>query len=101
MTINGMRPVHPGEVLLEEFLQPLDISPAALAKALHVSAPTVNEIVRERRGISADMAVRLAHYFDTSPLFWLNLQSEYALASIDVEVLETIKHDIQPLAATA
>ncbi|WP_320077460.1 HigA family addiction module antitoxin, partial [Klebsiella pneumoniae] len=59
----------------------LDISPAALARALKVSAPTVNDIVREQRGISADMAIRLGRYFDTSAQFWMNLQSEYSLAT--------------------
>lgn len=76
-----MRSVHPGEVLREEFLEPLDMTPAALARALHVSAPTVNDIVRERRGITADMAIRLSDYFDTSAQFWMSLQSKYALAT--------------------
>ncbi|WP_313109473.1 HigA family addiction module antitoxin, partial [Stutzerimonas nitrititolerans] len=81
MAINGMRPVHPGEVLREEFLEPLGITPAALARALHVSAPTINDIVRERRGVTADTAIRLGRYFDTSAQFWMNLQSDYALAT--------------------
>lgn len=80
-----MRPVHPGEVLREEFIEPLDMTAAALARALHVSAPTVNDIVRERRGITADMAIRLSRYFDTSAQFWMNLQSEYALATTYAE----------------
>jgi len=57
-----MRPVHPGEVLREEFLEPLGITPAALARALHVSVPTINDIVRERRGVTADTAIRLGRY---------------------------------------
>src|SRR3990167_887649 len=99
MAINGMRPIHPGEILREEFLEPLDISPAALARALHVSAPTVNEIVRERRGVTADMAIRLGRYFDTSAQFWMNLQTEYALATTYAEAGEAIEHDIEPLRA--
>lgn len=99
MAINGMRPVHPGEVLREEFLEPLDMTPAALARALHVSAPTVNDIVRERRGITADMAIRLSRYFDTSAQFWMNLQSEYALATTYAESGEEIEHEIEPLRA--
>ena len=79
MAINGMRPIHPGEILREEYLEPLGIAPAALARALHVSAPTVNDIVRERRGITADMALRLGRYFDTTAQFWMNLQSNYEL----------------------
>jgi len=99
MAINGMRPIHPGEILREEFLEPLNISPAALARALHVSAPTVNEIVRERRGVTADMAIRLGRYFDTSAQFWMNLQTEYALATTYAEAGEAIEHDIEPLRA--
>lgn len=67
MIINGMRPIHPGELLREEFLEPLGITPAALARALHVSAPRVNAIGRERRGVTADMALRMGRYFATSP----------------------------------
>ena len=75
MAITSMRPVHPGEVLREEFLEPLRMTPAALTRALHVSAPTINDIVRERRGITADTAIRLGRYFDTSAQFWMNLQT--------------------------
>ncbi|MCY1543092.1 addiction module antidote protein, HigA family [compost metagenome] len=99
MAINGMRPIHPGEILREEFLEPLGIAPAALARALHVSAPTVNDIVRERRGITADMALRLGRYFDTSAQFWMNLQTEYALATTYAEAGEEIEHEIEPLRA--
>ncbi|MGF6692936.1 HigA family addiction module antitoxin [Pseudomonas sp. D(2018)] len=99
MAINGMRPIHPGEILREEYLEPLGIAPAALARALHVSAPTVNDIVRERRGITADMALRLGRYFDTSAQFWMNLQTEYALATTYAEAGEEIEHEIEPLRA--
>lgn len=75
MAKNGMRPVHPGEILKEEYMIPLGLSAAALARALHVSAPTVNDIVLQRRGVSADMALRLAAAFDTTAQFWLNLQT--------------------------
>ena len=99
MIVNGMRPVHPGEILREEFLEPLGIAPDALARALHVSAPTVNDIVRERRGVTADMALRLGRYFDTSAQFWMNLQSEYALATTYAESGEEIENEIEPLRA--
>ncbi|WP_313132820.1 HigA family addiction module antitoxin [Stutzerimonas nitrititolerans] len=99
MAINGMRPVHPGEVLREEFLEPLGITPAALARALHVSAPTINDIVRERRGVTADTAIRLGRYFDTSAQFWMNLQSDYALATTYAANGEEIEHEIEPLRA--
>lgn len=99
MAINGMRPIHPGKVLREEFLEPLGITPAALARALHVSAPTINDIVRERRGITADTAIRLGRYFDTSAQFWMNLHTEYALATAYAETGEEIEHEIEPLRA--
>jgi len=79
MTHNGMRPIHPGEILREEYLEPLGMSVNALSKTLHVPATRMNEIVRERRGISTDTALRLARYFGTSERFWLNLQMEFDL----------------------
>ncbi|MFT5781200.1 MAG: addiction module HigA family antidote [Pseudomonas sp.] len=99
MITNGMRPIHPGELLREEFLEPLGITPTALARALNVSAPTINDIVRERRGVTADVAIRLARYFDTSAQFWMNLQMEYSLAIKLASSGEEIEHEIQPLAA--
>jgi antitoxin HigA-1 len=72
-----LKPIHPGEQLREEFMIPLGLSSNALARALNVTPTRVNEIVRERRGISADTALRLAQFFNTSHLFWLNLQSKY------------------------
>lgn len=85
MAKNGMRPVHPGEILKEEYMIPLGLSAAALARALHVSAPTVNDIVLQRRGVSADMALRLAAAFDTTAQFWLNLQAAYDLRKVENE----------------
>jgi addiction module HigA family antidote len=76
---NGMRPVHPGEVLREEYLVPLKMSVNALAKALHLTPSRLNDIVLKRRGISADTAVRLERYFGATAQFWLNLQSAYDL----------------------
>jgi antitoxin HigA-1 len=75
-------PVHPGEVLLEEFLKPLDISQYRLAKSMSVPPRRVNEIVLGKRSVSADTALRLGRYFGTSEEFWLNLQTQYDL---DVE----------------
>ena len=75
-------PVHPGEVLDGEFLQPLGLTQYRLAKSLHVPARRINEIVHGKRAISADTALRLARFFGTSELFWLNLQAAYDL---DVE----------------
>lgn len=75
-----MRPIHPGEVLREEFLLPMGVSAHALAMALHVPAPRINDIARERRAVTADTAMRLARYFGTSAEFWLGLQSDYEMA---------------------
>jgi addiction module HigA family antidote len=79
---NGMRPIHPGEVLREEFLQPMGLSAHALALALHVPAPRINDIVRERRAVTADTAMRLARYFGTSAEFWMGLQADYEMARV-------------------
>jgi addiction module HigA family antidote len=71
--------VHPGEMLREEFLAPLGIKPAQLARALGISVPRVNDLVLERRAMTADTALRLSKYFGNSAQFWMNLQSEYEL----------------------
>lgn len=77
---NGMRPIHPGEVLREEFLLPLKLSAHALSIALQVPAPRINDIVRERRSVTADTALRLARFFGTSDEFWTGLQADYDTA---------------------
>jgi addiction module HigA family antidote len=71
--------VHPGEILREEFMAPMGLTSTELAKHLRVSVPRVNEIVRERRAVTADTAMRLARYFGTSAKLWMNLQTEYDL----------------------
>lgn len=101
MPINGVRAIHPGEVLREEFLEPLAITPVALAQALHVSAPTINDIVRERRGVTADVAIRLGRYFDTAPQFWMNLQTEHALSTAFAAVGKEIEQEVEPLTVQA
>ncbi|KAA0889365.1 HigA family addiction module antitoxin [Pusillimonas sp. ANT_WB101] len=97
MIKNGMRPIHPGEVLREEYLAPLGISVNALSKYLHVPATRMNEIVRERRGITPDTALRLAAFFDGDANSWLNLQQAYDLKSVDKQVVQRILKEIQPL----
>jgi addiction module HigA family antidote len=72
-------PIHPGEVLLEDYLKPLRMSQSALARALGVPADRISEIVRGRRGITGDTAVRLAHYLDTTPELWSGLQADYEI----------------------
>jgi addiction module HigA family antidote len=77
--MRDLPPIHPGEILREEFLKPLQLSVYALAKAIQVPAPRIHDIVHERRAISADTALRLGRYFQTSPELWMNLQSHYEL----------------------
>ncbi|GAB7532404.1 HigA family addiction module antitoxin [Pseudomonas sp. 3A(2025)] len=97
MLKNGMRPIHPGEILKEEYLEPLGLTPAALARALKVSAPTVNDIARGRRNITADVALRLAHALGTTAQFWLNLQASYDLRKAEIEKGEEIARDVHLL----
>jgi len=93
-------PLHPGEVLQKEFLEPMGLSQNKLAMALHVPARRINEIVLGKRGITADTALRLARYFGMSPHFWLGLQMDYEL-DIAQDSLETrIAAEIMPMAAT-
>lgn len=99
--VNGMRPIHPGEVLREEFMIPLGLSANALAIALRVPAPRINDIVRERRAISADTALRLARYFGTSTEFWLGLQSDFDMKIAQAESGARINQDIAPMARAA
>ena len=96
---NGMRPVHPGEILREDYLVPLGLTATALAKALNVPAPRINEIVRERRAVTADTAMRLARYFGGDARSWLNLQTTYDLRLAEVRNAKRIKREIAPAAA--
>ncbi len=96
MTKNGMRPIHPGEVLREDFLEPLDMSANALANKLGVTPARINEIIREKRGVTADTALRLAKYFGGSAQFWLNLQSTYELRLVESDNVQFLD-DIEPI----
>jgi antitoxin HigA-1 len=87
---------HPGEVLREEFLTRLGISQYRLAKDIHVPARRINEIVLEKRGISADNALRLGRYFGMTPQFWINLQARYDLEVAREGIEERLKKDITP-----
>jgi addiction module HigA family antidote len=97
MFTNGMRPVHPGEILREEYLEPLGMSANALANALHLTAARVNDIVRERRGVTPDTALRLSRYFGTTPEFWMNLQMMYELRKAVDKEGQMIRDTIRPL----
>ena len=89
-------PIHPGEILREEFMEPLGLNARGLVEALHIPADRVIEIVDERRGITADLALRLARYFDGSAEFWLGLQKDYELRLARQESLPRIAREIQP-----
>ena len=96
---NGMRPVHPGEVLREDFLKPLGTSANALATALKVPASRVNDIVLERRGVSVDTAMRLTRYFGGDVQTWMNLQIAYEIKSAEKLLSKRVLAEVQPLAA--
>ncbi|MEO8370683.1 MAG: HigA family addiction module antitoxin [Candidatus Solibacter sp.] len=88
-------PVHPGEMLREEFMKPLGISINALALELHVPVTRISQIVNQRRGITADTALRLARYFNTSADFWMNLQKDYELILARCKTIKTIERQVR------
>lgn len=94
-----LAPVHPGEILREDFMAPLELSINALARALHVPANHVSGIVNEKRGISARMALRLARYFGTSAELWLGLQQDYELDVARDTVSAQIEREVLPRAS--
>ena len=93
-----LSPIHPGEILLEEFLQPMEISQYRLAKDINVSPRRINEIVHGKRGISANTALRLSRYFGLSERFWMNLQVRYELETEKDRLGERIKQEVLVLA---
>jgi addiction module HigA family antidote len=92
-------PVHPGEILLEEFLKPMGISQYRLAESIRVPARRINEIVLEKRGITADTALRLSRFFGNSAQFWMNLQTRYELESARNLSASSIEREVRPHAA--
>jgi antitoxin HigA-1 len=94
-------PIHPGEILRAEFMEPLQLSMNRLALDLHVPVTRIAEIVHERRGISPDTALRLARYFQTSARFWLNLQSAYDLEVAEDELSRSIEREVRPISSAA
>ena len=99
MNKRTLKPIHPGEVLLEDFMIPLKISQYALAKAISVPPRRINEIVHGKRALSADTALRLARYFDVHPQSWLNLQSHYDLEMAQLKLGSRLSQEVQPRAA--
>ena len=96
MNANGMRPIHPGEILREEYLQPLGLSVNALATKLRVPATRLHEIVKERRSITADTAMRLGRFFGGDAQSWLNLQTSYDLRLAEISHAAEINEDVKP-----
>lgn len=96
MVKNGMRPIHPGEILREEYLKPLKMSSNALSTALGVPASRINDIVLERRGVTPDTALRLARYFGGDAQSWLNLQQSFDLKTAEKQLMKEINRTITP-----
>lgn len=94
-----LAPIHPGEILLEEFLEPMKISQYRLAKDLQVPPRRINEIVHGKRRISTDTALRLARYFGTSERFWINLQVRYDLEMEKDRLGDRLDHEVKPIAS--
>ena len=99
--VNGMRPIHPGEILREEFLLPMKLTAHGLAMALRLPAPRINDVVREKRGVSADTALRLARYFGTSAEFRLGLQADFDLKTAEKAAGKIIEREVVPMAIAA
>jgi len=92
-----LKPVHPGEILREEFMKPLGLSMNRMAMDLRVPVTRIAEIVAERRSVTADSALRFARYFKNSPTFWMNLQSRYDLEVAEDEIAAKVERDVRPL----
>lgn len=97
MTAKTMEPIHPGEILSEEFLKPLNVSQYRLAKDISVPARRINEIVHGKRSVTADTALRLSRYFGLSERFWLNLQSRYDLEAAKDRLKGRIEEEVKVL----
>jgi addiction module HigA family antidote len=95
MSTKRIPPIHPGEILKDEFLDPMGISQYRLAKDINVPPRRINEIVHGKRSISADTALRLSKYFKMSPLFWINLQAHYDLETVSERILPRLEKEIK------
>ncbi|OGT32957.1 MAG: addiction module antidote protein, HigA family [Gammaproteobacteria bacterium RBG_16_51_14] len=100
MSKKKLHPIHPGEVLFEEFLKPMELSQSRLAIAIGVHPRRINEIVLGKRGITADTALRLARFFGTTPQLWLGLQKDYELDMAMDEMGDRIEHEVRTYAAS-
>ena len=101
MSKRDLPPVHPGEILLEDFLKPMDITRYRLAKSIGVPQRRIDEICSGKRAITADTALRLARFFGTDAQSWMNLQAQYDLESAEMVLSERIEHEVKPFKAAA
>src|SRR6266849_562541 len=101
MARKKLKPVHPGEILRQEFMVPLGLSMNKMAMDLRVPVTRIAEIVNEKRGITAETALRFARYFKNSPTFWMNLQTCYELEVAQDELAAKVERDVQPLEPVA
>jgi addiction module HigA family antidote len=99
MSRKRIPPIHPGEILFEEFLKPMDLSQNSLAMDIHVPARRINEIVHGKRRITADTALRLGRFFGNSPQFWLGLQMDYDLDVTEDNLKDRLNREVHPHAA--
>jgi len=97
MTRRKLKPAHPGEILREEFMAPLGLSVNKMAIDLRAPVTRIADIVNEKRGITAETALRFARYFKNSPIFWMNLQTRYELEVAQDELAAKVERDVQPL----
>ena len=98
MSEDKLKPIHPGEVLLEEFLKPMGLSQNKVALSIGVPSRRINEIVLGKRGVTADTALRLGRYFDMSPQFWLGLQMDYDLDRTADKLAKRLEREVRPYA---
>ena len=98
-TKDRLPPIHPGEILSEEFLSPLGMSAHQLAMALRVPGTRINDIVNEKRGITADTALRLSRYFGTTSRFWMNMQASWELEVAEDQLGNAVRRDVLPRSA--
>jgi antitoxin HigA-1 len=97
MARRRLRPIHPGEILSEEFMTPLGLTMNKMAMDLRVPVTRIADIVNEKRGITAETALRFARYFKNSPTFWMNLQTRYELEVVQDELAAKVEREVQPL----
>lgn len=100
MKKDKLLPIHPGEVLLHDFLEPFNIKSDNLAAAIHVTVELINDIINKKKSITADLALRFARYFNNSPQFWMGIQMDYDLDVTEEKIENFLKEEIQPMVSS-